>query len=322
MSIKSRLQSIIWPFPPIKPHRLPDFPNFKNLELTDKDAVEAIAKKFPPYSDFNFVSMFAWDIKGEMRISQLYGNLVVRFTDYLTGEPFYSFLGESRVNETTRALLELSKKEGLKAVLKLVPECVATDLDSQKFEIKEDRDNFDYVYNVRNTSTYEGNEYSTKRSEINRLVRDHEDITKRIIDVYDPKTKFEIMQLNFEWLEGKRSKDPFFNVRNELMAFDRFLNVGFKNLCSVGIYWGNKLAAYSVNEIHDINKEATGHFYKALQYYGLFDHLMQESSFYLNDINIETLNFEQDLGIEGLRKSKMSFRPKLFLKKYLVSEKL
>ena len=79
---------------------IPEFPEFKKLELSDKEDVEAFTKKFPPYSDFNFVSMWSWDIKGEMRLSILNGNLVVRFTDYITGDPFYSFLGNNKTNET------------------------------------------------------------------------------------------------------------------------------------------------------------------------------------------------------------------------------
>ncbi len=101
---------------------LPEFPNFKKLELTDKEDVEKITSKFPPYSDFNFISMWSWDTKGEMRISQLNNNFVVRFTDYLTGEPFYSFLGDNKVNETAEALLELSKKEKVMPKLQLLPE--------------------------------------------------------------------------------------------------------------------------------------------------------------------------------------------------------
>lgn len=72
---------------------IPEFPQFKVLELSDKGDIEVFTKKFPPYSDFNFVSMWSWDIKGDMRISQLNDNLVVRFTDYLTGNPFFSFFG-------------------------------------------------------------------------------------------------------------------------------------------------------------------------------------------------------------------------------------
>ena len=48
---------------------LPTFPEFKPLELSDKNDVENFTSKFPPYSDFNFVSMWCWDIKEEMRIS-------------------------------------------------------------------------------------------------------------------------------------------------------------------------------------------------------------------------------------------------------------
>lgn len=66
-------------------YMISEFPQFKKLELADKKDIEKFTSKFPPYSDFNFVSMWSWDIRGEMRVSQLNGNLVVRFTDYLTG---------------------------------------------------------------------------------------------------------------------------------------------------------------------------------------------------------------------------------------------
>lgn len=77
---------------------IPKFPKFKHIELIDKEEIEKITQKFPPYSDFNFISMWSWDIKVEMIISKLNNNLVVRFTDYLTGYPFFSFLGDNMVN--------------------------------------------------------------------------------------------------------------------------------------------------------------------------------------------------------------------------------
>ena len=111
---------------------IPEFPQFKKLELSDKKDIEKFTSKFPPYSDFNFVSMWSWDIKGEMRLSVLNNNLVVRFTDYLTGNPFYSFLGDNKVNETAEQLLELSKNEGLKAELKLIPEDSVRSVDKSE----------------------------------------------------------------------------------------------------------------------------------------------------------------------------------------------
>lgn len=44
---------------------LPEFPQFKNLELSDEEEIERHTHKFLPYSDFNFVSMWSWDIKGK-----------------------------------------------------------------------------------------------------------------------------------------------------------------------------------------------------------------------------------------------------------------
>lgn len=59
---------------------IPEFPEFKKLELSDEEKIEKITKKFPPYSDFNFVSMWSWNIYNTVTISQLKKNLVVLLT--------------------------------------------------------------------------------------------------------------------------------------------------------------------------------------------------------------------------------------------------
>ncbi|MFH1608981.1 MAG: phosphatidylglycerol lysyltransferase domain-containing protein [Patescibacteria group bacterium] len=296
---------------------LPEFPKFKSIELSDKEDVEKITHKYPPCSDFNFVSMWSWDIKGEMRISQLYGNLIVRFTDYLTGEPFYSFLGDNKVNETAQALLELSKEEGLKSELKLVPEFIIEKLDNKKFKIKEDRDHFDYIYDLKKLSEYSGPEYYTKRSEISRFLKKINDISIQRLDIFDEKNKYHVFSLNNEWLKHKKTKDPFFNIPNELIAINKFLSIKFDNTYAIGIFEKEKMIAYFFGEIFP-NRHAVGHFCKASKYSGLFDFIMKESSRTFLDLNAEFLNFEQDLGVEGLKKSKMSYRPVDFLKKYCV----
>lgn len=42
---------------------IPKFPEFKKLELSNKEEIENFTSKFPPYSDFNFVSMWCWDFR-------------------------------------------------------------------------------------------------------------------------------------------------------------------------------------------------------------------------------------------------------------------
>ncbi|OGY35168.1 MAG: hypothetical protein A3E36_00640 [Candidatus Andersenbacteria bacterium RIFCSPHIGHO2_12_FULL_45_11b] len=76
---------------------IPKFPEFKPLEMTDREEIIGYTSKFLPYSDFNFTSMWSWDIDGKIMVSELNGNLVVNFSDYVTSEPFYSLIGDNDI---------------------------------------------------------------------------------------------------------------------------------------------------------------------------------------------------------------------------------
>ena len=127
---------------------IPLFPSFKKLELEDKAEIDRIVRGFQPYSDFDFPSMFMWNIEDKIRISSLHNNLIVLFSDYLTGVPFFSFIGTNQPNETTLALLKYTIDQHMDGVIKLLPEEVAVLLDTDLFHISEDRDSFDYIYDT------------------------------------------------------------------------------------------------------------------------------------------------------------------------------
>ena len=105
---------------------IPEFPQFKKLELSDKKDVEKFTSLFAPYSDFNFASLWSWNIKDEMRLSVLNGNLVVHFTNYLTEELFYSFLGDKKINETAETTISVSA-----GIVKLKPRFVILNIISR-----------------------------------------------------------------------------------------------------------------------------------------------------------------------------------------------
>ncbi len=306
---------------------LPEFPKFKGIELTDKEDVEKITRQYPPYSDFNFVSMWSWDIKGEMLISQLYGNLVVRFTDYLTGEPFYSFLGNNKASETTKALLELSKDEGLKPLLRFVPEDSIKNIDNKRFKIEEDRDHFDYVFSHKNIALYEGSEYKRQRNKVRRFENNHkhEILTLNLTDKNNQKL---ILDLVESWVNSKNGGDDSDedylaaeDLENELIAFKKVMAAPTEFLSSLicfSLFIDGVLTGFMINE--KISKDySLAHFGKAdVKYNGIYQFLMKQNSKVFLDLGINYMNHEQDLGVEKLRYAKMRFRPALFLKKYLV----
>lgn len=298
---------------------LPQFPEFKNLELSDQIDIEAITSKFPPYSDFNFLSMWSWDVKSEMRVSQLNGNLVVRFTDYITGEPFYSFLGNNKVNNTVKSLLELSDKDGIKPVLKLIPSIAAASIDRSSFVVHEDRDAFDYVYNVEELVGLLGPRFERKRSLVRKFLEFYPDHSVKVSRLAHNNIKREALELNRIWEKNKLKTEGMHDMENERIALERFFSLdNCHELISVTIEIDGELVAFCVSEL--VGPEyALSHFAKAnTSYVGLGDLLMQENAKAISSTGRTLLNYEQDLGVNGLRKSKSLFHPKSMLHKYIV----
>jgi hypothetical protein len=297
---------------------IPDFPKFKNIELSNKKDVEKFTSLYAPYSDFNFVSMWSWDVKGEMQISQLHDNLVVRFTDYLNGEPFFSLLGDKEPVETVKKLLGICQKGGCKSELDLIPEdCIEALEKAGVFSIEESRDHFDYIYDLAQISTYKGGQFAQKRTRVNQFIRNFPDIHIELLDLSDRETQLKIIELDTLWLESKIKRDPNFKVKNELLATLRFFEGNFTNVLGTGIHHKEELIGYSIFSILP-DKYAASHFCKAnTKFSGAYDFLIRESAKILMEKGCLHLNYEQDLGLPGLRTSKTSFTTD-FLKKYTV----
>ena len=303
---------------------IPEFPEFKILELSDKEDVEKFTLKYPPYSDFNFAGTWSWDVREQMKISQLNGNYVIRFVSYLTGEPFYTFLGENKVNETAKTLLDLSIKENLKPELKLISEETAKGLDAKIFKIEEDRDNFDYIYDLEKLKNYEGSSYKSQRNSVNHLLNNYPDAEVKILNLGDKKIQEEIIGLYQKWVKYKTEentkKDLDFDQQHELIVIKKLFSANNKfNLSSVGIFLENELIAFCVDELKN-SEYAVAHISKTNPLLvGINAFLMQKSAEILHSNEKKYLDYEQDLGKENLREAKRRFRPSFFLKKYQVS---
>ena len=50
---------------------LPIFPARKPLEPADRPAIERITRRFEPFSDFAFCSLWCWDVDGTCRIATI-----------------------------------------------------------------------------------------------------------------------------------------------------------------------------------------------------------------------------------------------------------
>lgn len=298
---------------------IPQFPKFKNLELSDDAFVRSCTASFPPYSDFNFVSMWSWNTNNGILLSQLHGNLVVRFIDYISAEPFYSFIGIHKVNETAKELLEFSIANNAGAELKLVPEVVIHKLDREKFKAEDDPAHTDYVLTTDKLATYEGAELAGKRRSVSIFTRRTPHFRFEILDLENTRVTKEIRNLFDLWLLQKNIQ-VVEDEEHEYVALSRCLTAGFNgNLVATGVYVGDMLSAFWI--VEDLqNTYSVSHFEKAYtaMHSSIFPFLKQKTGEVLHARNIKYVNLEQDLGLIGLRRSKISYFPQLFLKKYRV----
>jgi len=299
---------------------IPTFPEFKKIEISDQAEIENFTKDFPPYSDFDFGALFCWDVENKRQVSMLNGNLIVKFTDDTTGKEFLSFLGINDVSNTVNQLFEYAHSYGYKPILRMIPQEIANfylDHDSSA-DTKEDRDNFDYIYSIPELCAYAGSKFGKIRNLHGRFLRDYENryrVESFDLSVLNTHTTLERLWGN--WCEIKET----FSER-ESIAKNRLLNnVSTFNLINVMIFVDDKPIAFTVNGV--MNKEyAITYFSKTNSlYYGINAMLMRETAKELNKKNYKFLNYEEDLGLPGLRHAKQSYQPLFFLKKYTIEHK-
>ncbi|MDQ5952469.1 MAG: uncharacterized protein QG626_597 [Patescibacteria group bacterium] len=294
-----------------------EFPDFVALTEDHRFDLEIANQGLPPYSDFNFTSLWSWDIKNETRLTYLFDNLVIVMTDYLSGEPCHCFIGRNRVQDTARVLLDHRKSLGLAPVLKLVPEEIAVNIDTDTLSTHEDELNFDYILSIEKLTTYPGSTLKSHRNLITKFSKSFS-VEVRVLPIHEADVQFTLISFFEQWVENRR-KSPSETI-NEFIAFQRFFKLApCPKLVGLGFYVENCLIGFTLNEVLQDDMIMI-HFEKAnpATYPGAYQVVMQETAKYFHLQGRRYINYQQDLGIPGLKKAKSSFDPHRYLKKYQI----
>lgn len=295
---------------------IPIFPEFKNLEVADRTEINQLTSKFSHYSDYQFPSLWAWDLDGTVMISRDDRNIYFKFRDYLSGKHFYSFVGDEEIVESSRKLLRFAKTDGL-SELRLIPEEIAQQLaKNTEFSVEEDRDNFDYVIDVAKTLNNDNQDKSKKRA-IRDFMRLYPLHNFQRLDVARQETKRIIVSCAHKWTV-KRDGNPD-RLDNEIPAMERLISRQANiDLVVHGLFNERKLIGFSIEELIGDNF-AMGHFQRAdYEYRGAFqflDHLVNE---YMLKRGVAEINIQQDVGDHKLRETKLKNSHFKFLRKYKV----
>ena len=179
-----------------------------------------------------------------------------------------------------------------------------------------DRDTFDYVYDVQRLATLSGKKLQKKRNHLNRFRQENPDHDFRPIT---DENIGEVELLVDKWYAMREESDPHADFLLEKAALKKALRqreiLGMEGLV---LYTGTGAVAMTLGsflrpDTFDVNFE------KALEVTdGAYPAITNGFARYLQEKypNLRYLNREDDMGLEGLRKAKLSYYPDFMVEKY------
>lgn len=264
--------------------------------------------------EYNFANLFVW---GRQKATVHEGNLAF-FCQFNRRSVYLFPLGEN-LKPTVDAIISDASKRGIPCRLTSLTQEDMRKLESWypgQFYFQPDRDGYDYIYSIDALADLAGKKLQKKRNHCNRfrLLHPHCEI-KPITD----ENTAEVLTMLDCWYAQKKAADPTVGFQLEQTAITKALQYR-KELCAEGLVLTEKgkpiavtLGAFLSENTFDVQFE------KALEGYdGAYAVINREFARYLRKKypKLKWLNREDDLGLEGLRKAKLSYCPDRLVEKY------
>ena len=292
---------------------------FRPVRLEDKAAIERFTRPSGICNcDLAFANMYCWEGTYRSAWCVEEGFLLIRF--YIDGSHHIGYmqpLGEGEVTHLIPSLEADARAAGQPLRISgLTPEgAAAVRRAHPEFGIWRNRDYEDYVYRADDLRNLTGRRYQPKRNHINRFEAAYDYRYEELTPALAP----ECMRLEREWRAGHDSHAAELTAEQRAMqrAFDHF---GKLELRGGALFVGEKLVAFTIGSA--INDEAFCiHVEKAdTRYDGAFTMINRLFAQHLPP-HYTLIDREEDLGLEGLRQSKLSYHP-LFLQPKLTAQRL
>ena len=263
--------------------------------------------------EYNFSNLYLW---GRQKAAFLEDSLV--FFSQFNQRSVYLFpLCRGNLKDTIDAIIHDAQSRGIPCRLTSLThdDCDALEaLYPNKFRFHHDRSSFDYIYNIEDLATLKGKKFQKKRNHLNKFKQLHPDY--RLEPLTDANTPM-VEDLLRRWYAHKLELDPSGDYYMEQVAISRALRhreeLDMEGLVLMdgddilAMTLGTHLAAntFDVQFEKAIDESA----YVAMCS-GFAAHLMAKYP------QLQFLNREDDLGIEGLRKSKLAYNPVMLIEKH------
>lgn len=291
-------------------------------EAEDEDWINScIAVSGTMASDASFANIYLLRNKYSTKISR-YKDFIIRKYSGKGARCGYTFpLGKGDV---ARALAEIEKdaKEcGERLQFAFVTEEQKEVLENAmpaRFCYSSDAGDSDYIYLRSELASLSGKAFHKKKNHFSKFVRTYPDYKYYEIgacNIYDAQKVADAWYYEHLQDEDASQLAEYKAIKEALENFEELGLIG-------GIIYVND-SPCAMTIASKINENTVDvHFEKAVGEYALNGGYAAINKLFSEKLDgVTWLNREEDIGIEGLRKAKLSYRPKIMLKKYSAVEK-
>ena len=282
---------------------------FQRLTLAQKERYEAILFSGEPRGcEYSFANLYLW---GRQQAAFLHG--CVAFFSHFDGRSVYPYpIGGGDRRAVLEEILKDAEERGIPCRIVSMTDRDARELEAWfpgKFHLRPDRDSFDYVYAIDDLAELKGRKYQKKRNHVNKFRSQNPDYRLVPLDCCNLDAARRMVD---SWFYHRMRSDPEHNYLLENLAMARaFQHYNELNMEGAMLLVNGEPAAVTMatrlsEDTFDV------HFEKAREDLdGAYAAVNCEFAAYLRARHpqLRFLNREDDMGLEGLRRAKLSYLP-------------
>lgn len=292
---------------------------FKDLTIEDKETITGYTMNSSRRNcDLSFSNLCSWRFLYNTQFAEIDGFLVLKF--WARNRLAHMMpVGEGDLKKVIEDLEKNAKEENEPFCMLGVTPDMKEDIEKVmpgRFAYTASRDYADYIYLRSDLSTLTGKKFQSKRNHVNKFRKTYHHEYIKI----EPGHIRECLQVEAEWCKQNRceEKEGMLNERRAIIyALTNFEQLG---LTGGMLRVDGRIVAFTFGM--PISRDTFGvHVEKAdtnidgayaMINYEFANHIPEQFTY---------INREEDLGIEGLRKAKLSYQPAIILEKSMASLK-
>lgn len=290
---------------------------FRRLNLSQKEQYNQILMEEPARGcEYSFANQFLW---GRQQAAFMHG--CVAIFSHFYGRSVYPFpIGSGDKRAVIEDLMADARERGIPLRITGMTDADRENLENwfpDKFRLRTDRDSFDYVYAIDDLADLKGRKFQKKRNHYNRFCAAHPNYEVRELNACN---LHQALRMVDDWYRIRMKADPDgdYLLENIAMAkaFQNYRGLGMEGivLMDEGEVLAVTMGSQMAPDTFDI------HFEKAREDVdGAYNAVNCEFARYLRRKypQVQFLDREDDLGLEGLRKAKLSYNPHHMVQKHV-----